>query len=126
MTPLQTITTEALRDFDEIFNSVVKEDERRDCPWCEFKPGKFRPGKSLVRHMSAMHPKEYLTKEERLKTLFSHHLSKAYEKGVEETIKFMKGKIISMPVGSNPPLVMPEALVRNFLLSPPKKTKEEI
>ena len=42
-------------------------------------------------------------------------VQQARQEGIEEAIKFMKGKIIDMPVGSGMPLVVKEAQVRKWL-----------
>ena len=79
MTNLDKIKAEAVKKIVDLMTASVKENERRDCPYCDFKPGEFRPGKSLVMHMASMHRDKYKTKIEQVSDLLLSEIDRAVD-----------------------------------------------
>ena len=84
MTTLSTIKAEAVAKLVELMTASIKENERRDCPYCDFKPGEFRPGKSLVMHMASIHRDKYKTKIEQVSDLLLSEIDRAVDLVIEE------------------------------------------
>ena len=87
MTTLSTIKAEAVAKLVELMTASIKENERRDCPYCDFKPGEFRPGKSLVMHMASIHRDKYKTKIEQVSDLLLSEIDRAVGAVVREKIR---------------------------------------
>ena len=77
MTNLDTIKAEAVAKLVELMTTSIKENERRDCPYCDFKPQSFRPGKSLVTHIASIHRDKYKTKIEQMGDLLLSEIDRA-------------------------------------------------
>lgn len=109
---LKKIKEEAIELLTEMFDKEIYQDKKGN--W------KYAPDGSGYNYDFEMN-----TFTSFVEKVFSLGIKKGREEGgkeiIEEAVKFMKGKMIDMPMGSGMPLVIHEAHLRNWSLTHKQK-----